>query len=319
MLHSLFVLLLRSREFKMINEMSLEAYEANCFLCGSAKVKRARDRRPVDFHKIRYFYKCQSCKGYSLWPKLEDWEIQKLYSANYIGDVNLDSPPDHEVNMARFDKLKKFLTGTENRIEKRFLDYGCGASAEVVILAKNLGFQSFGVEVATETRVQASQESGCKIYSPEEIAEGRHEFDIVFLGDLLEHVSNPISILSVAKKSLRQGGVLVIQGPLEGATTLSNSLVAIKARLLAGRPSSFPPYHVSLATQLSIAKMLNAASLQLILKEITEPLWPAAALGSRESVISLSRFLLSFAKLLDLAIHKVNKSYGTRFFSIAEK
>ena len=184
----------------MIDKLINQTYTASCFLCGSNKVKKTKERRPVDFNIVRFYYKCQICQGYSLWPKLEKWEIERLYSANYIVDVNPDSQPDHESNMARFTYVKNFLASIQNPNDKSFLDYGCGASAEVVILAKNLFFQSFGVEVALETRVLAGKKSGCRIYSPQEIAEGQHQFDVVFLGDLLEHVSNPLEILASTKK-----------------------------------------------------------------------------------------------------------------------
>lgn len=302
----------------MIDKIPTQPYIANCFLCGSNKVNRTNERRPVNFNTVRYFYKCQICQGYSLWPKLEKWEVEELYSANYIGDVNPDSQPDCESNMARFTNVKSFLASAQNPNGKSFLDYGCGASAEVVILAKDLFFQSFGVEVALETRVLAGKKSGCKIYSPQEIAEGQHQFDVVFLGDLLEHVSNPLEILASTKKCLRDGGYLIIQGPLEGSNTLSNFLISIKARLLAGRPSTFPAYHVLLATQDSMLKMLEISNFRITIKQITEPLWPATKLGSKESLTSPSKFLLSLAKSLDMVIHKINKSYGTRIFIVAQ-
>ena len=292
--------------------------EVNCFLCGSTRVKCTRERRPVDFHINRYFYKCSECKGYSLWPKLEDWEIEKLYSMNYIGDVAPASSLDFESDKARFAKLEFYLTSVSAHDEKRYLDFGCGASADTVILAKALGFTAFGAEVAEDTRKQAALISGCKVYSPEEIATGQHRFDIVFMGDVLEHVMDPILLLQSAQKSLKPGGVLVIQGPLEGALTLSNFFVSLKAQIFFKRPSTFPPYHVSLARKNSMLKMLRVRGLTVINMEITEPFWPAPRIGSHDSLVSLSKFLLSLTKLIDIGIHRINKSYGTRFFLIAK-
>jgi SAM-dependent methyltransferase len=185
------------------------------------------------------------------------------------------------------------------------------------ILAKALGFQAFGVEVAEDTRKQANLVSGCEIYSPEEIATGQHRFDIVFMGDVLEHVMDPILLLESAQKSLKPGGVLVIQGPLEGAVTLSNFFVALKAQIFFKRPSTSPPYHVSLARKNSILRMLKVRGLTVINMEITEPFWPAPRMGSHDSLVSPSKFLLSLTKLIDIGIHKIYGSYGTRFFLLA--
>lgn len=303
---------------KMMGETFVDIAGVNCFLCGSTRMKRSYERRPVEFHVNRYFFKCKDCKGYSLWPKLKKREIEKLYSVNYIEDVAPASSVDYQTDKARFTKLECYLTSISNPGEKLFLDFGCGASADTVIMAKALGFQAFGAEVAEDTRVQANLVSGCEIFSPDEINSGQHQFDIVFMGDVLEHVMDPILLLKSVQKSLRPGGVLVIQGPLEGAITLSNFFVSLKARILFKSPSTFPPYHVSLARKSSITNMLRVRDLATLDLQITEPYWPAPRLGTRDSFASPSKFLLSLTKLIDIGIHKINKSYGTRFFLIAK-
>lgn len=310
---------MKGMDFRVTTDAISEQFGKTCFLCGSARVSKTRNRRPVNFHGVRYFYQCEECNGFSLWPILESWEIQSLYSTNYIKDVSPDSPVDPESNMTRFSRLNQFLLDVERRNEKKFLDFGCGASAEVVLLAKGLGFQSFGVEVASETRREANQASQCEIYSPEELATLHQKFDFVFLGDVLEHVSNPISILANVSEILSPKGILIVQGPLEGAPTLVNSLLAMKSKYLTKSPSTFPPYHVSLATQDSIMRMLKSQQLDLVQLEITEPLWPADKLGTKASMASLSRFLLSVAKLVDMTFHKFKNTHGTRFFLIATK
>jgi transcription elongation factor Elf1 len=113
---------------RVIGETFVDITKVNCFLCGSTRIKQTRDRRPVNYQVNRYFYKCRECKAYSLWPKLENWEIQKLYSANYIGDVAPGSSLDYESDKARFTKLEHYLTRISDRGEKLYLDFGCGAS-----------------------------------------------------------------------------------------------------------------------------------------------------------------------------------------------
>lgn len=301
-----------------MGETFVDTADMHCYLCGSTKIKRSRERRPVEFNIIRFFYKCAECKAYSLWTKLEKWEIQNLYSANYIGDVKPASHLDFESDKARFAKLESFLRSVSDRTKKRYLDFGCGASADTVLMAQALGFQAYGVEVAEDTRKQATLISGCEIFSPEDIVNGSLEFDIVFLGDVLEHVINPISLVQSVQKSLTPGGVLVIQGPLEGAPTLSNFFVSLKSHMFFQRPSTFPPYHVSLARKNSILRLLEKRSLKVIEMLISEPCWPAPQLGSRESFASPSKFLLSLTKLVDIGINKIHNTYGTRFFLIAK-
>jgi len=262
---------------------------------------------------------CLNCKSYSLYPKLEQFEIESLYSTNYIKDVNpiLDYIPDAEVD--RFKELFTLVANIDNRTELKFLDYGCGSSAEVIIRTTNLGYISFGVEVEESARAQAHSLSGCKIYSPQEIVSADIQFDLIFLGDVLEHLNSPQDTLKEICKIMLPNGILIAQGPLEGAPTISNFLLSIKSFFLKGSPSYFPPYHVSLATRKSILEMLNKANLEVQTLKITEPLWPASKFGSRASLISFSSLIFSLTKLIDLLLNKINNQHGTRYYLEASK
>jgi SAM-dependent methyltransferase len=290
----------------------------SCFLCASGSVKIARGRRPIHFNSKRFFYRCRECKGYSLWPKLEDSEIEKLYSPSYIGDVKSEVESKTESDEIRFDNLRVFLGKFDNPQLLTFLDYGCGANAENVIFARGIGFSSFGIEVAAETRKEASLISGCEIFCPEDLRRIEHKFDVVFLGDVIEHVSNPIEVLTSISQVTKPNGFIVIQGPLEGTLSVSNILVLFKGFMLRGRPSLQPPYHVSLATTKSMKKLFSNAGYVKVQLQISEPLWPAPKIGSKDSFKSYSKLILSITKLLDVFIHKCFPSYGTRFFCVLQ-
>lgn len=191
--------------------------------------------------------------------------------------------------------------------------------AEVVILASNLGYKAFGVEIEDGTRQEAHLKSNCQIFSPEEALTSGAQFDIIFLGDVLEHLCDPLAVLDQVQVLLSPDGLLIIQGPLEGAVTISNTLLSVKARLLSKSPSKFPPYHVSLATRDSIVKALKINGLTIQKLVVIEPLWPAPKFGSRSSFASITALIFSFAKTLDMAVSKVLTNYGTRFFLMATK
>ncbi len=87
-----------------------------------------------------------------MFPKLEDQEIQEIYSTKYIDDVNLDFKMNEQVTLSRFINLQGILEQIGDPTSMRFLDYGCGGTAEVIILASNLRLKAFGVEVEAGTR-----------------------------------------------------------------------------------------------------------------------------------------------------------------------
>jgi SAM-dependent methyltransferase len=254
-----------------------------------------------------------------LLPKLEEEEIQDLYSRKYMEDVNPDFGLNEQVTLSRFSNLLSELKRVENPTDQSFLDYGCGATAEVVTLASTLGFRAFGVEVEEGTRQEAERKSSCKIFSPETVMASGIYFDIIFLGDVLEHLCDPLVVLKQMETLLAPDGHFILQGPLEGAGTISNILLSVKAQLLSKSPSKFPPYHVSLATRDSIVRALKINGFVIQKLTITEPLWPAPRFGSRASLKSLGALIFSFLKIADIFVSKLLPNFGTRFFLMAIK
>ena len=303
----------------MANNMGELKSQSICYFCDSPHVKISRNRRQIYFGQLRKYFQCDECRAYSLFPKLNDIEIVDLYSSNYIEDVNSEFKMGEQITINRFLQLSESLVKVGDLTSKSFLDYGCGATAEVVMLASKIGYESFGVEVEAGTREEAKKRSNCQIFSPAEVQTGGVQFDVIFLGDVLEHLCDPLIVLNQIQKILAPDGLLIIQGPLEGATTFSNFLLSIKARLLAKSPSNFPPYHVSLATKESVIRALKINNLTIHELIVTEPLWPAPRFGRKASFVSITALIFSLAKILDMTASRILPKYGTRFFLTACK
>lgn len=290
-----------------------------CIFCGNSNIEVSSKRRPVNYLILQNFYYCSDCSGYSLWPALSSDQTSKMYSTNYIGDVNTDSPDEASTDFARFLDLKDFL---KNQIvangNVKLLDYGCGADAKVLLMSRELGIESTGVELDEATREKAKLTSSLPVFSPDAILLSDQRFDVIFLGDLLEHIYNPSELLSTLKNLLSSGGSFFIQGPLEGAKTVSNYLLSLKARLNSGTPSTFPPYHVSLASFESIQHLLHDSGLEVTLLTVREPLWPAKSFGSKESLRTFSDFVFSVSKLCDILLSRFFRNYGTRIYCVAQ-
>jgi hypothetical protein len=289
-----------------------------CIFCGGSNIKVSLKRRPVQYLILQNFFYCYGCSGFSLWPALSAHQISKMYSTNYIGDVNDDEASIEFNDFSRFIDLKDFIEGQSALYENlTLLDYGCGADAQVLLLSRQLGIFPTGVELNEATRAKARLISSLPVLSPDDVILSSHKFDVIFLGDLIEHVYNPSEVLSSLKKLLSDRGSFFIQGPLEGAKTISNFMLGVKARLNNRTPSNFPPYHVSLASIESIKKLLHDSGLEVTILTIREPVWPAKPFGSKESLSTFSNFIFSASKLCDITLSKFIKNYGTRFYCVA--
>jgi 2-polyprenyl-3-methyl-5-hydroxy-6-metoxy-1,4-benzoquinol methylase len=93
----------------------------------------------------------------------------------------------------------------------RLLDYGCSEGALFQAL-RQLGFQGqlFGVE-PNDTFANYASERGKAIVLRSVGIE--HAFDVIVINHVLEHVPDPLELLSQLRKSLRPGGKLYIDVP----------------------------------------------------------------------------------------------------------
>lgn len=94
------------------------------------------------------------------------------------------------------------------------LDIGCAGGA-FIKAAANLGFQPIGIEPSRWLAQRGKEEYGLDIrpgtieeqnFSPE-------SFDVITLWDVIEHLTDPHSVIARASSLLRKGGILVVNYP----------------------------------------------------------------------------------------------------------
>ena len=286
------------------------AQVAACYFCGCV-AKKSKRRRMLFFKELRMYYFCRECGTFSLYPKLQGFDFETLYSSSYIENLSNHNQIDEEID--RFKSLKNFLRNINYPSGKNFLDYGCGASGELLIFATSLGLASVGVEIEASTREMAALNSSAPVIDPEEFSNTDQKFDLIFLGDVLEHVNEPGEILKDICAHLQPNGFLFIQGPLESASTLTNRLVELKSILLQGTPVQFPPYHVTLSKLNSLKKILSTNGFLLHACSVKEVWWPASKSSLMHPIRNPAAWSLAAAKAIDRGISVLLPKYGARF------
>lgn len=132
----------------------------------------------------------------------------------------------------------------------RFLDVGCG-SGQMVRLASQLGWNAMGLEI-DPLAVKAARQSGLNIVqgAADQLVNFGAQFDAVMCSHVLEHVHDPLNMLSQLKGALRPGGMLLI--------TLPNALSALRRHFGPDWRGLEAPRHLAIPSEPELVTLLEA-------------------------------------------------------------
>ncbi len=284
-----------------------------CAICGEVTEWRFSTRRPVRFAgEVRNFKRCASCGSRSLTPMPSGLELSSLYGAEYNGDA-IDGP-GIEGDPRAYDWLMAHL----NRVQpKRFVDYGCGSGALLRMVAAS-NIEAIGFDVSVSGVEAASLSSGCVVRTLADIDTYTGSADVVHLGDVLEHVPDPVEVLAQACTLLRPGGLLLAEGPMEANLSLFNGVLAMAAFIQGRKPVDAPPHHVHLPTARGQLKLFERAMLITKEFETSDISWPAPDRWTREIAasprLSALYVLRRFSTLVwEIAPDRLSRRMANRF------
>lgn len=179
------------------------------------------------------------------------------------------------------------------------LDVGCGVGNIAVELQK-YGFEVFGIDFSS-VAINQAHESGVNAKVCDVDREGipfdNDYFDVIWAGDVIEHVYDPIFLLKEVFRTLKPKGVLLLTTP---------NVMTIKQRLIiaiTGRSPQTQTYrrwksfkHHTLFSRELLEFMVNGAGLKL------NRLWARTKLpGFRNEILLKNRFLVSLLGTMFIA------------------
>ena len=172
-----------------------------CFLCdyeGDMKIKSSVEGREI--------VKCPKCELEFIYNQPTFEEIKKIYSSDYYKAWGMESGENTEVASMKkstfADMLKKILPYKNSG---NILDIGT-ASGFLLEEAKKLGFEPYGVELSEYSSSIAKKKLAENRIFNGTLEDARFEenfFDIITMCDFLEHSQNPVNILNICHKLLK--------------------------------------------------------------------------------------------------------------------
>ncbi|RPG55920.1 MAG: class I SAM-dependent methyltransferase [Flavobacteriales bacterium TMED235] len=286
--------------------------DKNCIICNKKIFIPAFPFNTNFNGKIFYYMKCANCKFVKInpYPNKKDLKIlyeNKSYHEKFYSNV------DNEEYRHSVRYLKKFLN-----FKIKLLDYGSGNGNFIQEIDKN--HKCYGLEYSLDTIKRLKKNFKNKIFlNNRELNDKKYNnfFDVIHLGDVLEHVIDPNYLLINLHKKIKKKGLLYLEGPIERNFSLVNLSIIlfgnIKRLLTSNYKNNFKPYHLffcDFQNQLLMIKKIN--KFKIIDYEIFETGWPYNSGGYLKKSIALMAILFSNLNIFGFKI-------GNRFRLILEK
>lgn len=166
--------------------------------------------------------RCRSCSQIYQWPLPSREEIAELFRRLYTvgeGEVpelrgyyqfGFDDAPDNPL-VQLYDR---WLDAIErHHAPGRLLDVGCGTGL-FLVAARRRGWEAIGIDASREATAFARTSFGCEVHTGDfDELDATERFDVVTMWDIVEHSRAPVTLLEVARRHLRPGGLVALATP----------------------------------------------------------------------------------------------------------
>lgn len=233
------------------------------------------------FQEKRYQAKqCSSCSFVFLHPRLTAEELGVLYSDEYFlhdgADFGAHSATDYETAAIKGSVKFPEILGWIKRFKPAgsFFEVGCGMGY-FLNYAREQGYSVSGIEYARLGVKTCSEKFGLDVVqsSLEDFSPPSDKFDVLFMGDVLEHLLEPLKMLMKARTMLKPSGIVALEVPSTFNSVTGRFAVAGYRLLGVKKKMSMPPYHVNEFTPSTLRTIILKAGFNnaVIVQRIKPP------------------------------------------------
>ncbi len=282
----------------------------NCPFCQSRPIS-IKFPYKTKFNGIKFsYYKCEKCSTVYVDPIPDKITFKKMYAKDKYHD-NHYAVLDMDSYRKSVQLLKKFVSK-----DALILDYGCGSGGFIKAL-KEQGLSPFGVEFDSSSVSFLKSNFEIEILSVDEFLslDKKPLFDVIHLGDVLEHLPNPKEDIEMFLEYLKNDGLLFVEGPIE----INPSIVywsalmfgAIKRLIYPNSVANHPPTHLFRSDAKQQLKFFTQMddNLEILHWHVYETGWPYSKGGALKKFIASISVRIGSLRLFDIV-------FGNRFKAI---
>ena len=211
---------------------------------------------------------CSECGIIFLDPQPSAEEIAQLYSkeyfegdfrcghaGSYFNDESIGNIVDHPL----LQRIRGF------KPEGKFLEVGCAGGA-FLHAAQDTGYAVRGVEFSDDAAQLARDKFGLNVITGDlQTARLPNDaFDVVFMGDVIEHLPDPAATLVEINRITNEGGLLVLACPTQTNTIFSRIGFLVYGLLGKKATINLPPYHLFEYRPDSLGRLLDRYGFKII-------------------------------------------------------
>jgi 2-polyprenyl-3-methyl-5-hydroxy-6-metoxy-1,4-benzoquinol methylase len=251
---------------------------AECLACGSQSVSHWATARDIEYYAVPDsfdYVACADCRSLSIVdPPVA--RLAEIYPANYYSFSETGQSPIERVKQWLDRRQFARLFSTVKGSSLSALDVGGGAGWLLTLakaveprLAETLVVD---LDAAAEARARAAGHDF--FLGPVETFESTKKFDVIFMLNLIEHVADPVAVLTKMRSLLAPDGVIFLKTP---------NYDSLDARLFRNQSwgGLHCPRHWVIFTPESFTRAASAADLTVVKLELTQgaPFWTVSALS----------------------------------------
>jgi SAM-dependent methyltransferase len=210
---------------------------AHCPICAGASSELYAQARDIEYQtsdRVFDFHRCSTCDVLFISPMLAD-KLGDIYPGTYYSFAP-DRPRSLAVRVKEWLDQRRFrtvLSGIEGNALS-VLDVGGGTGWLLNMIRRTDAriTATTVVDIDAAAGAQAERAGHTYYHGPFESYGGAQKFDLILMLNLIEHVADPVAVLTKARTLLKPGGIVMIKTP---------NFDALDARLF--RHRSWAGYH----------------------------------------------------------------------------